>query len=767
MPSRFSFKPHSLKIRTAVAVTLLFILFSFVCGYLGELYLEQTIRETVHTAQYSQVTSLAQSLDDKLGLVQDALVSTAEHLETDIIAHPNQAQAFLDSRFALSSFFDNALFLFSADGHIIAESPFMPGRRGRDISFRSYFHTTISTGKPHISEPYISTHNAGHPAVILTAPVRDQQGRIIAVLAGSFDLLGQNNILADLATMKSGKNGYVFLFTSNRTMIMHPDRSRIMKQDVLPGANLMYDKAVTGFEGSGETVNSRGLHVLASFKRLRSTGWILGANYPVEEAFAPLATAHRYYVAGLTLVVLLVISGIWYMMQIYLSPLGRMTRYLATPEYGGTRLPPEFDTKDEIGELARVYNALITQQISNEELMRNARDAAESANRAKSEFLANMSHEIRTPMNGIIGMTQLLAMTELNEEQQEYLGHINTSGRSLLTLINDILDLSKIESGVIELEQADFSLEDAVNEVLNTQLSVIRNKHLTITIDIAEDVPEIVCGDQLRFKQIILNLLGNAIKFTAQGGISISVELEHRLLNAVVIQISVEDSGIGMAPEQLAKIFSAFTQADSSTTRRYGGTGLGLTICNRLVELMGGSILVESTPGQGSIFRVSLPFQVGQQPEATPDSPADHTPWDGQAYSILVAEDNPVNQRFISSVLRKMGHEVVCSSDGVQTLEAWRKGSFDCILMDIQMPVMGGEEVLQQIRKEEQTQTSGIPIIALTAHALKDDRERLLQIGFDGYLAKPVIVSELVELLKESIYQSDKQENEALVCSES
>jgi CheY-like chemotaxis protein len=302
---------------------------------------------------------------------------------------------------------------------------------------------------------------------------------------------------------------------------------------------------------------------------------------------------------------------------------------------------------------------------------------------------------------------------------------------------------------MIELEHVEFSLEHAVSDVINTQLSVIRSKHLEITSNCAPDVPETVQGDQLRFKQVILNLLGNATKFTARGGISIDLSLEYRMEDTAVVRISVTDSGIGMAPEQIEKIFGAFTQADSSTTRRYGGTGLGLTICRQLVELMGGSILVESSPGKGSVFRVSLPFEVAPQPEAaTSGSPADQNRWDGPPLSILVAEDNPVNQRFISIILRKMGHEVVCSSDGAQAVEAWRSGRFDCILMDIQMPVMGGEEALLQIRKEEETKDGCIPIIALTAHALKGDRERFLEVGFDGYLSKPLQLDELTGELR-------------------
>ena len=398
-----------------------------------------------------------------------------------------------------------------------------------------------------------------------------------------------------------------------------------------------------------------------------------------------------------------------------------------------------------------------------EHALLEARDAAAAANQAKSEFLANMSHEIRTPMNGVIGMAQLLRYTSLTAEQEEYLASIELSADNLLCLINDILDFSRVEAGKIELEQEPFCLQKAIREVTVIQLAELYKKQLQLQEQFDPQLPDNLIGAQLRFKQIVLNLLSNAIKFTKHGAITITTRLISREEQRVWLQLTVSDTGIGMTTEQMERIFNPFEQADSSTSRRFGGTGLGLAICKQLAELMEGTIRVESVVGAGSSFHLELPFEVAAS--SIPDKSVAAVlpkPVAGESsLKVLVAEDNQVSARMMSGILKRLGHRAVVVPNGREAVERCQAETYDCILMDIQMPLMNGIEATGSIRNRQQEEGGGYtPIIALTAHALRSDRERFLAQGFDGYLSKPLKAHDLMDELERVLRKRGEQQEQ-------
>jgi signal transduction histidine kinase/CheY-like chemotaxis protein len=702
------------------------------------------IVQRIEKHEFRQLSELASHLDEKLEDTVNMLEKVARHVPIADMGQLDSLEKFVQNEQALLTVFDD-LYVFDAKGVLLVDWPVKPGRRMLDMSSRDYIRGVIKTGEPVISAPILGRATQ-QPIVVVAAPIWDANQQLVGILGGVLNL-NKPNLLGSIANRKNGETGYYYLVSQDRLRIAHPDPALILKTVPLDSGNIPFENAMKGFEGTQEGFNTRGLKGLFTFKKLATTGWIVASVVPSAEAFAAVENLYRKMLSLSGLLLLVMLPLLWIFVARVVLPLDVLARAMhqtaARMRVGQVVAPIAQVGGHEIQTVTHAFNEFVDARIHAEKDLAMARDAAQAANASKSDFLANMSHEIRTPMNGILGMTELCLQTRLTTEQRSYLDMVSTSANSLVAVINDILDFSKIEARKLSLDPHPFSLHSLIRQATRTLSLRASEKELELVCDVGCDVPDEVIGDPLRLQQVITNLLGNAIKFTAQGEILLCIKTMVSPANrdGVWLQFTVKDTGIGIAPNKQALIFDVFTQADSSTVRRFGGTGLGLAISRSLVRMMGGDISVSSQLGHGSAF--SFHVQLHTLVDATASAQTLVAQWTGQ--TLLLVDDNASSREVLSHQLQTLGLNTAAVDSAAQALHSPQLRQARCTLIDVNMPDIDGFALAAQLR--QLFSAAQMPIIMMGAMSEQISQEQLDPQGIQGFLVKPIDVNELVSVL--------------------
>ena len=704
--------------------------------------LRSDIVHRIERHEFRSLQDFAAYLDEKLKDSKSMLASEAANVPEVTLANLPALERYLSRQQALLTVFDD-LYVFDAKGVLLVDWPQKPGRRMLDMSSRDYAQAVIQRHETVISRPILGKATR-QPIVVVATPILNARGDLVGMLGGVLNLY-KPNLLGSIATRKNGENGYYYLVSGDRVRIAHPDPSLVLQSVPPNSGNEPFERAMRGFEGTLEGTNTRGLHGLFTYARLKSTDWVAASVIPADEAFAPIRQIYERMLLVTGLLLLMFLPLLLLFSRRLVRPFMELSHAMAqTAQHMREGLPVQaIEPRGgiEIRKVTRAFNAFVEARIQAEQELSVARDAAQQANASKSQFLANMSHEIRTPMNGILGMTELCLQTRMTHEQRSYLTMVDTSARSLLAVINDILDFSKIEARKLELDPHEFGVHTLVRDCTRTLSLRAAEKGLEMICDVACDVPAQLVGDPLRLHQILTNLLANAIKFTAQGEIVLHVGLLRTEGPHVWLQWSVHDTGIGIAPDKQSMIFDTFTQADAGTARRFGGSGLGLAICRSLVEMMGGQIQVDSVPGQGSTFRFTTRL------EAVRHSPLQREEVDRQLQGaqVLVVDDNASSRRWLARELDAAGVHAIACEDAAQAMQSVQSLQVRHALIDVNMPEIDGYALAAQLRKLRGADQLGIVMMGNISEQISDEQMREHQV--QGYLVKPVDPHELIGVL--------------------
>lgn len=615
------------------------------------------------------------------------------------------------------------------------------GTRLRSYRDVAWFKEALTREGPFLSKPFLGDISR-RPIANLVVPLRSPGGTLIGFLGAAIDL----RVLAELMLSPDGlpPNSNVTLIDADDTIVArNPEIAGALGSKVPTDTDSNLPRSqLSSFVGKGVD----GVTRVYARSPLTHFGLKVGAGVPLESMAArSRATLLRSLLAVFGAIALGVLVAAWAARRLS-APLKSLTTSTRALAAGETRMRADEKLPGEFGALAVEFNRMLDAREAVQSL-KASQASAEAANQAKSEFLAHISHEIRTPMNAVIGLVRLLLRTELTPKQAQYLDKTKQAADTLLELIDNVLDVSKIEAGKLQLEARAFRLQDVVVTVSSIIEHRAHLRGLDFRIDVAPDVPALLVGDSQRLAQVLVNLCGNGVKFTKAGQVAVEITVVSSTEHTVVLGVTVTDTGIGMTPEQLQRLFQPFTQADPSTTRRFGGSGLGLAICKQLVELMNGSISVHSEAGRGSTFFFSVEFgradsaasqlEAGAEPitdYGALDQPENDKPLSG--LTVLVVEDNELNQLVAAELLREVaGARVIVCPSGPSALDFLGKRSVDAVLMDVQMPGMDGFETTRRIRKDPRHRT--LPIIAITAHATEQDRVQCLAAGMTDYITKP------------------------------